>query len=111
MPPTLTVTRNASDTGWRDQTSQTAKLYDISDQTIADVGDAAVACKAYVYSALAKMHQESAETEAWEAASQKAFGAMASMVVSLPDDPVTGVPNLRSRMIYPGWNRGARWWN
>lgn len=109
-PPALAITRNASDTGWRDQTTQTAKLIDISDETIADVGDAATACKAYAYQALATMHAEASEVEDWQKKSSVAFRSLRNLTNRRPSDPRTGIPNLRPTRVYTPPPRGRVWW-
>lgn len=111
-PPTLTVTRDASDTGWRDQTTQTAELVDISDETIADVNDAVIATKAEVYRTFAESHAPGAEVAVWNQKADEADRAVRKLIRRLPEDPMTGVPNLQPTRAYVprGRRGGGIWW-
>lgn len=107
--PALTVTRDASDTGWRDQTTQTARLFDISDETIADVTDAAEAAKAEIYDAWADQRAPGAEVEEWRRKAQQARAGLKRRLFRQPPDPRTGIPNLRPTRVFGAM--GPRvWW-
>ena len=96
-PPALTVTRNASDTGWADQTSQTAGLATMSDEAIPDVRHVRVLNLAQAYRALATFPLPGHDVSEWLTKAAQWETAVRRMKQSrLPRDANDGVIRLRT---------------
>lgn len=100
QPPALTVTRNASDTGWADQSTQTAGMVTLTDECVPDVRFLRTMGMSLVYSALAEMAAPGqtvaewlAKAKEWEAAAVGLRNGRA------PRDRTSGVIRLRSSAL------------
>ena len=107
--PTVAFTRNASDTGWRDQTTQTARPVTLTDEAIPDVWLVRAMMLALGFEALAEMGAPGMTKTEWMAAA----GAWTARANSLkirngPRDENEGVFRLTNSAVGSRWGRYGR---
>lgn len=104
--PTVTITRNAADTGWHDVSSQDGGLIGLTDEAISDISDVRTVGKAFVYRALMERKQMGSAYDQWAQMAaiweRKACGLPAFF---RPSNHVTNIPNLRPTLV---GGRGSR---
>jgi uncharacterized membrane protein len=109
-PPTVTIGLGE----WKDQTTQSANLVALSDETCADVRIASAATEAEAYRALASLHAGGAQVAEWLAKAGEADAIVRGNVRRQPADAATGVPNLRSQWVggrsYGYGAPSKNWW-
>jgi hypothetical protein len=107
-PPALTVTRNAADTGWADQATQTAGLATIGDECIPDVRFVRPMMLALGYQALAEMGAPGQTVAEWLAKADRwEKRAVALKKRRLPRDADDGVIRLRVGAAAGAGSRGG----
>jgi hypothetical protein len=103
QPPALVVTRHASDDGWANQTSQTAKLVTMTDEANPDVADVVTMGKARMYDSLSTLKAPSAVVAEWlTKAKPNLMAARQLQQLGVGEDHTTGVVNLRPTRSYQG---------
>jgi hypothetical protein len=102
FPPALTITRHASDTGWADQTDETAGLVTLADETLATVGDVVTVARAYAYRDLADLRAPGQTVAEWMAKSEQWEAKAVRRLAKRPRDPLSGIPNLSPVRSYAG---------
>lgn len=102
--PTVVITRDAADTGWSNQTTQTAGLSTLTDEAMADVADVVTMATALMHRALSRLQQPSAEIAEWLTKAQPSFRAAKQLQHDgIPRDRTDGVAKLRPvRLRYRG---------
>jgi hypothetical protein len=105
--PTLTVTRDASDSGWADVTSQSGGLVTLADEALPDVKLLRPAMLALAFEALAEMGASGQTVAEWQAkAAAWAVRAAALKATRAPRDARDGVARLRPMASYaPAYGR------
>ena len=83
--------------GWKDETSQSAGLTALSDESLMDVNDLVVLGSYFVYKMLADMHHSGQETGEWIVKRRLAAEIAANLKCLQPrPNRLTGIPNLRA---------------
>jgi hypothetical protein len=100
FPPALVVTRNASDTGWADQTTQTAGLVTLTDEALSDVEDVKTAFLWLAYRALAETGAPGQTQVEWLGKSSEWAGYTADLEhYGEPSNRRTNVARIRPVLV------------
>jgi hypothetical protein len=102
--PTVAITRDAADTGWSDQATQTAGLSTLTDEAMVDVAHVVTMGTALMFRALSRLRAPSAVVVEWLAKAQPSFRAAKELQhAELPRDRTAGQAQLRPvRVRYRG---------
>lgn len=101
--PTVTIPRNASDTGWADQSTQTAGLASLTDEAIPDVVVIRPTLLYLLYTELATMGAPGHTKAEWQdLANQWEARAVSKKAQRTPRDANEGVIRLRTTAVRAG---------